>query len=105
MVPTYKYRASLIRVIDGDTYVMRVDLGFFVEAKLHIRLRGIDLPERYTVEGKEATALATKFLESATQLVVETYKDQQTFGRWVADVYVDGQSLVSLLTPPTSILG
>jgi len=48
---SYTYRAELVRVIDGDTVVLNVDLGF--EHWLHnqtFRLYGIDAPETRTTD-------------------------------------------------------
>jgi len=43
----YTYKISLVRVIDGDTIVVNIDLGFKVVLhKQYIRLHGIDTPER-----------------------------------------------------------
>lgn len=42
----YEYRASVIRVIDGDTVDLRIDLGFEVGLNMRVRLAGIDAPER-----------------------------------------------------------
>ena len=97
MTPAYRYRATLSRVIDGDTYVLRVDLGFRVSADLTFRLRGYDAAERADACGPSETAQARRLLEGASEIVVESYKDTQTFARWVADIYVDGQPLVALL--------
>lgn len=92
----YRYRATLIRAIDGDTYVMDVDLGFFVHNHVTVRLRGIDTPELATPEGPAARAFAVAALMQPS-VVVETYKDRMTFARWVADVYCQGESLADLL--------
>lgn len=90
--PAYRYRASLIRIVDGDTYVLDVDLGFSVHHFATIRLRGYSCPERHTVDGKAAAAHAA-FVLQGRPLIVETYKDAQTFARWLADVYVGGSYL------------
>ena len=42
--PTYVYRADVERVIDGDTVILRVDLGFAVWKEQRIRLAEIDTP-------------------------------------------------------------
>lgn len=42
----YIYRAAPERVIDGDTLVCRISLGFHVTLTVPIRLLGIDTPER-----------------------------------------------------------
>ena len=44
----YRYNASALRVIDGDTVDAMVDLGFSVWEKKRIRLYGIDAPETRT---------------------------------------------------------
>ncbi len=42
----YYYRAKVLRVIDGDTMDVDLDLGFdVVLAKQRVRLYGIDTPE------------------------------------------------------------
>lgn len=42
----YRYRASVTRVIDGDTIVAHINLGFGVWViDRHFRLYGIDAPE------------------------------------------------------------
>lgn len=37
---------TLGRVIDGDSIVLTVDTGFNHSAKVHVRLLGVDTPER-----------------------------------------------------------
>lgn len=37
---------KLDRVIDGDSFVLDIDTGFYHSAKVHVRLRGVDTPER-----------------------------------------------------------
>ena len=44
--PAYLYRAVVVRVVDGDTIDVDIDLGFYVWIrKQRIRLIGIDAPE------------------------------------------------------------
>lgn len=95
--PAYRYRTELLRVIDGDTYVMRIDLGFRVRVDLEIRLHAWSCPELSTPEGKVARTEAFKILSSASVIVIESYRDQRSFARWVADVYADGLALGPLL--------
>ena len=43
---SYNYETTeILRVIDGDTVVASVDLGFETFRKMNIRLKGIDAPE------------------------------------------------------------
>ncbi len=87
----YVYRATLLRVIDADTYEMVVDLGFLVSIKVNIRLRDYSAPERFTAEGKAASAFVRRLLDG--KLVhIKTYRDRRSFERWVADVYIEDES-------------
>jgi len=51
----YGYRATLLRIIDGDTIWATIDFGFGVRVDHKLRLRGIDTPEIDTVEGRIAS--------------------------------------------------
>lgn len=91
MQPAYRYRAICDRVIDADTLKLRVDLGFGVWTVVTVRVRGIDTPELRTVSGEAARAAVVRLFESNPSIVIESYKDQMTFARWVADVFVADQ--------------
>ena len=57
----YTYKAKLVKVVDGDTIDVTIDLGFDVSVKKRIRLVGIDTPECRTRDLKEkALGLAAK---------------------------------------------
>ena len=92
----YRYVATTKRVIDGDTYELRVDLGFKVYVEIPIRLYGWSCPELSTAAG-QAAALAAHALLDGKALVIESYKSQQTFARWLATVWVNGESVGELL--------
>ena len=89
----YFYIAKLDRVIDGDTIVVDVDLGFrtWVHGET-LRLAGINTPEPRG-STKSAGDAATAFLEEKLRrheaILIRTEKDKQgKFGRWIAEVYV-----------------
>ncbi len=90
-----RYPATLVRVIDGDTYVLRVDLPFAVSYTATVRLAGLDTPERTTDAGKQARVAAERLLRSGRIEVAPTGK--MTFARHVAQVYVGGQSVADVL--------
>lgn len=92
--PTH-YPAALVRVVDGDTYVLRVDLGFDVSYTATIRLADLDTAERFTPEGRLASAAAELFLRSGKITVQPT--GAMTFARHVGHVYVDGVSVAKHL--------
>lgn len=100
---TWEFRIRDVRrVVDGDTYDFEVDLGFRQYGVYRFRLRDVNTPEIYGMDkdsveyqaGKAAQAyvedwLAIHFDDPNTQLWVRTY-EEQTFNRWVADVYATG---------------
>jgi endonuclease YncB( thermonuclease family) len=87
--PVHIYRAVVVRVIDGDTLVVTVDLGFRISTTVHVRVRGLHAPELTTPEGKAVAAHVTSLLAQRPNVLVQTFKDRQSFSRWVADVWLD----------------
>lgn len=82
----YEYSAQLIRVVDGDTVWLDVDLGFDVRRKDSFRLYGIDTPELPSPEGVAARNRLLSLLTG--QITVETIKDRrEKYGRYLARVY------------------
>ncbi len=49
----YEYKATLNRIIDGDTIDVNIDLGFGIQIKQRVRLHGIDTPEVRTLDLEE----------------------------------------------------
>ncbi|MCK4429246.1 MAG: hypothetical protein KAU95_02630, partial [Candidatus Aenigmarchaeota archaeon] len=47
--PDYKYKAKLVRVVDGDTIEVVMDLGFYIQLKEKLRLAGVNTPEIFRV--------------------------------------------------------
>ncbi len=97
---TYEYDAELIRVIDGDTVVLRVkksfDFGFKVwtehSAEMSFRLAGINTPELHGVgaEEKERALAAKEELERlclSGELRAVTSKPDK-YGRWLVQLSV-----------------
>jgi micrococcal nuclease len=105
----YTYKAQLLRVVDGDTIDLCVDLGFNVLTRQRFRIAGIDAPEIYGVSkdseeyarGQEAKrAVESWFLQIGDTCIIKSQKalKQGKYGRWIADVYNDqGASLSSYL--------
>lgn len=85
---------DVVRVVDGDTYHLRVSLPFYLEAVITVRLLGFDCPERNSGSAFEkqqaivATTVAGEFLTTAAGLLwVRTEKDPDSFGRWLGEVW------------------
>ena len=67
----YEYRATLLKIVDGDTVDVDIDLGFgVVLTNQRIRLYGIDTPESRTrdLEEKKCGKLAAKYIEDHIQV-------------------------------------
>ena len=90
----FEYNYKLVKVVDGDTIDVDIDLGFGVWLqKQRIRMMGIDTPESRTSDKEEKVygLLAKEKLQTllATGKVLKTYKDAKgKFGRILADVIV-----------------
>ena len=85
----YRYQATVVRVVDGDTLYLDVDLGFFIRMKIDVRLKGLNTPEIRGPE-REAGLKSKAFVEAALPpgalVVVDTYKAEK-YGRYLADVW------------------
>lgn len=90
--PNFIYNGTIVRIIDGDTYEIAVDLGFDVTITKNIRLLDVDTPEtwRPKTEAERAHGTqATEFVKSkfgpGDKVVLESVK----FGkyRYCATVY------------------
>ena len=90
----YEYNYKLVRVVDGDTVDIDIDLGFGMWLrKQRIRLMGIDTPESRTRDDEEKKfgILAKEKLQQllANSRVVKTFKDEKgKFGRVLGDFEV-----------------
>lgn len=85
----YSYAATIVRVIDGDTVVLDVDLGFRIHHQITARLDGIDAPEVRTSEGKLAK-IALAGMISGKTLRVDTILDRtEKYGRTLAVVFLE----------------
>lgn len=91
MGPTYQYKAKLVRVVDGDTVWLDVDVGFRTIVSIDFRLYGINAPETKgptKAAGLAATQFLSSFLSGSDKdLVVESVKTEK-FGRWLGTIWV-----------------
>lgn len=92
----YEYRAKVIKVYDGDTITVLIDLGFGVTFKEKLRLYGINTPE---VRGKERLdglisrdRLRERILDE--DVIIKTLKDKKgKYGRYIAEVYLEEENI------------
>lgn len=90
--PAYTYRANIVRIIDGDTAVVDIDLGFNTWIlKQHIRLRDVQAPEIRGAEREEGLkwkAKLEKLLPAGIEIILESFKDKSDkYGRWVGNLW------------------
>ena len=90
----FEYKCKLIKIIDGDTIDVDIDLGFGVWLRnQRIRMYGIDTPESRTRDleekkyGLAAKAFLTEMLDDS-HLILKTHKDERgKFGRILGEVW------------------
>ncbi len=99
----YYYKIELLRVVDGDTIDVRIDLGFNVWHKCRIRLVGINAPESRTRDKEEKKrGLAAKSwlidkLESAEdELEMKSYGVGK-YGRVLGEIYINEVNINELM--------
>lgn len=94
MLDVFTFRAKVVRVVDGDTVDMTVDLGFRISQEIRLRLLGINAPERNAPGGTEATNYLKLLLPIGQQTMIETFKNPtDKYGRWLASIYVNGENI------------
>ena len=105
----YEYRAKILRVVDGDTVDVDIDLGFgIVLANERVRIMGIDTPESRTsdktekVFGLAAKARLKDLLGKESILKTQVSKKGEDmkgkFGRILGDfVASDGRMVTAIM--------
>ena len=93
----YEYACKPVRVIDGDSLIATIDLGFHIQFNTSVRLYGIDIPESRTRDPQEKKCglLSKKFLEEAVKngknIIIRPQKDEKgKFGRVLGSLVIDG---------------
>lgn len=100
----YQYKPVIKRIVDGDTIVCDIDLGFnIVLTDRHVRVAHIDAPEKNTPEGKAAIRYLEYMLTPVTENGFTKYKPEivldimqhkaDKYGRLLAEVTIDGRRL------------
>ena len=92
-----KYPCHLIKVIDGDSFIADIDLGFDIVLKSQsVRLDGIDTPELHSsdpVEQKQALLSKQALIDliSSSNLILQVSKnDRDKYGRILAIMISNG---------------
>lgn len=94
-----KYQGLVIKVIDGDTYEIIINLGFNVKQSFRVRLFGIDTPEitgPRKEDGLKIKEEVEKILLNKNVILKESLKKDK-FGRALAKIEIDGTDLCNLI--------
>tara|TARA_R100000231_G_scaffold129716_1_gene101187 strand:- start:30 stop:374 length:345 start_codon:yes stop_codon:yes gene_type:complete len=99
----YYYKVEILRVVDGDTVDVRMDLGFNVWHKCRVRLMGINAPESRTRNLEEkARGLAAKdwlknILESAESDIEMQSHGVGKYGRVLGELFTKDGNINKLM--------
>jgi len=99
----YEYKATIRRVVDGDSIYVDIDLGFDVWLRNQsIRLYGIDTPEcRQKDKARKAHGLLAKEYVQKALVVGRTYalrtKEKGKFGRFLGEFKTGKGAITKLL--------
>ena len=93
----HEYRVEIVKVVDGDTVDVDIDLGFGIWMKNErVRLFGIDTPESRTrdLEEKKFGLFAKRYVEEylpvGTIQTLKTHKDGVgKYGRILGEFWVE----------------
>jgi micrococcal nuclease len=97
----FEYRVKqVLKVVDGDTIDVDIDLGFSISYSQRLRLAGIDTPESRTKDkfektlGLESKEYLKSKLKDSELIVVKTEKPDSTekYGRILGWIYVNGDT-------------
>ena len=91
----YEYQVKeVVKIIDGDTIDVFIDLGFNVFHIERVRLNRLDTPEILTKDknekkyGMEAKAYVSNWIKNQKQMKIQTFKDDK-YGRILAEFIGD----------------
>jgi micrococcal nuclease len=99
----YEYAIKeVVKVVDGDTIDVLIDLGFDLTKKERIRLAGIDTPESRTRNleekkmGLEAKEYLQNKLDNCKNLRVKTEKDGK-YGRMLGWIHGNDENINNIM--------
>jgi len=86
--PTYLYQAQILEVIDGDTLLLNIDLGFQVNKEQRVRLANIDCKEIHSEKGQDAYHFLRDKLGNIDKVMIQT-KKIDIYGRYLGHIFYD----------------
>jgi len=92
----YEYKAKVIKVYDGDTITVLVDLGFKITITETIRFYGLNTPEVRGVERPEGLIARDRLRERILDkdVTIKTKKDKKgKYGRYIAEIFLEEENI------------
>ena len=87
----FEYRATVLRVVDGDTVDVEIDLGLDIRHRTRLRLYGINAPEvrgPSRESGKASADALRGLIADSPDVIVQTVKDRrEKYGRYLATIW------------------
>lgn len=84
----YQYNAEILRVVDGDTLDLKIDVGFKMTIIQRCRLLFVNCPEMKGAtydEGLRSREFVKNLVSKFKHVVVRTHKSD-SFGRYLAEI-------------------
>ncbi len=96
--PGYVFWAKFVRIVDGDTVAMDLDLGFGVwvhnQSLVLLDAGGADRDAEARSKDNARIAKLRELVEDGTDFVVRTTRDRDAQPpRYFAEIWIDGESL------------
>lgn len=84
----YEYKATVLKIVDGDTADFELDLGFDVRIVQRVRMAGLNAPEHNTATGQESITWMRQRLPLGKQITLRSDKPSKgdKFGRYLATI-------------------
>lgn len=92
----YEYKATVLKIVDGDTVDIEIDLGFDIRTVQRVRMAGINAAEHNTAAGQEAITWMKARLQIGQPVTIQSEKPGggDKYGRYLATI-IDGTGNVN----------
>lgn len=91
---TWTVPAKVLRIVDGDTIRLDLDLGWDIRLTRNARIIGVNSPEMNTPEGVAAKAFASTLLPVGA-LVTFLSRQLDKYGRPLGEIEYDGKNFAA----------
>lgn len=92
----YQYKAKVIKVVDGDTLKLNIDLGLRIMWAGNCRLANINAPEMSTDQGPVSKAFLENLCPVGSEYVIQS-EGLDKYGRPIVTIYKEGKTINEML--------